>query len=200
MGPAAIALAECVHEKVIFGQMTLLVIADDESVARNVPPAPADILISCGDLPDETILEIANRCACREILGVKGNHDSSGPFRPPIHDMHLATFQFRGITFGGFCGSWKYKPKGNYLFEQPEVEASLTAFALVDVFIAHNSPRHIHDRDDEVHIGFTSFNAYISRAKPKLFLHGHQHENVETRVGETQVIGTYGHRFLVLPE
>ena len=180
--------------------MTLLVIADDEFVARNVPNAPSDLLISCGDLPDETILEIANRCACREILAVKGNHDSSGLFRPPTRDMHLATFQFRGITFGGFCGSWKYKPRGNYLFEQPEVEASLATLPAVDVFIAHNSPRHVHDRDDEVHIGFTSFNTYITRAKPKLFFHGHQHENTETLAGETRVIGTFGHRFLVWPD
>ena len=46
---------------------------------------------------------------------------------------------------------------------------SLATLPAVDVFIAHNSPRHVHDRDDEVHIGFTSFNTYITWAKPKLF-------------------------------
>src|SRR4051794_5327589 len=107
--------------------MTLLVIADDEYVAKKVPAMPADVLISCGDLADDTILEIANRCGCRQTLAVKGNHDSSGPFRPPIRDMHLTTFHFQGLTFGGFCGSWKYKPRGNYLFEQLEVETSLAA-------------------------------------------------------------------------
>jgi Icc-related predicted phosphoesterase len=180
--------------------MTLIIIADDELVSRRVPESRADILISCGDIPDDVILQIADRCRCREILAVKGNHDSSAPFPAPIRDIHLATFQFRAITFGGFCGSWKYKPKGNYLFEQSEVDQKLAAFPPVDVFIAHNSPRLVHDRDDEVHIGFVAFNNYIARAHPRLLLHGHQHEDVETMMDQTRVVGTYGHRFLALPD
>jgi Icc-related predicted phosphoesterase len=180
--------------------MTLLIIADDEYVGRHVPDGQADLLISCGDLPDQTIIEVAGRCRCREILAVKGNHDSSGAFTQPIRDIHLVTFQFRDVTFGGFCGSWKYKPKGNYLFEQSEVEKSLGTFPPVDVFVTHNSPRLIHDRDDEVHLGFVAFGNYIARANPKFLLHGHQHNNLETLVGRTRVIGTYGHRFLVLPD
>ena len=99
-----------------------MVIADDEFVLHHVRDAPADLLISCGDMPDKSFLELAGRCSCREILAVKGNHDSSAAFKTPIRDLHLTGFEFRGVTFGGFCGSWKYKPKGNYLFEQPEVE------------------------------------------------------------------------------
>lgn len=184
----------------IVPQMNLLVIADDEISAKQVPDCHADVLISLGDMPDEIILLIAQRCNCREILAIKGNHDSSAPFRAPIRDMHMAMHHFRGIAFGGFCGSWKYKPKGNYLFEQSEVELLMDKFPGVEVFLAHNSPRLVHDRDDEVHIGFTAFNTYIARAKPRLFLHGHQHQNVESMIGGTRVIGTYGHRSLVLPE
>ena len=50
------------------------------------------------------------------------------------------------------------------------------------------------------HMGFASFNTYIHRARPRLFLHGHQHQQVESFVGGTRVIGTYGYRFWVLPE
>lgn len=180
--------------------MNLLVIADDEFAARRVPDCQADVLLSLGDLPDEVILSAAQKCQCREILAVKGNHDSSGPFHDPIRDMHLVTHQVRGSSFGGFCGSWKYKPKGNYLFEQSEVESLMSNFPGVDVFLAHNSPRLVHDRDDEVHIGFTAFNAYITRTKPKLFLHGHQHQSAESTLGATRVIGVYGYRFLALPD
>ena len=180
--------------------MNLLIIADDESLPRGVPDNPADLLVSLGDLSDDTICEIARRCGCHVILAVKGNHDSSAPFRPPIRDAHLTTSTFRGLTFGGFCGSWKYKPRGNYLFEQSEVEQRLTHFPHVDVFLAHNSPRLVHDREDEVHTGFSAFNNYIARAAPELFLHGHQHENRETMVGATRVIGVFGHRFILLPD
>jgi len=180
--------------------MTLLVIADDESVLNKLPDAQADILISCGDLPDGIILRAAQRCRCRHILAVKGNHDSSASFEAPIVDLHLSSHPVRGLVFGGFCGAWKYKPKGNYLFEQQEVEAALSTFPRVDVLVAHNSPRMIHDRDDEVHVGFNAFNSYISRTHPRWLLHGHQHINAESTVGATRVIGTYGHRFVVIPE
>jgi Icc-related predicted phosphoesterase len=114
--------------------------------------------------------------------------------------MHLTTFEFGGLKFGGFCGSWKYKPKGHYLFEQEDVEKMMIGFPPVDVFLGHNSPRLVHDREDEVHTGFVAFNRYITDAQPKYFFHGHQHENVETNIGPTRVIGTYGHRFLVIPD
>ena len=180
--------------------MTILVIADDEALLNKLPDVNADVLISCGDLPDQTILLAAQRCRCRHILAVKGNHDSSAVFPEPIIDLHLRSHAVRGIHFGGFHGSWKYKPKGNYLFEQVEVESALTDFPRVDVFVTHNSPRLIHDREDEVHIGFGAFNGYLARTHPRFHLHGHQHVNAETTVGATRVIGTYGHRFLVIPE
>ena len=179
--------------------MTLLVIADDDAVLGTVPDTRAEVLICCGDLLDSVILGVAAKCRCREILALKGNHDSSAPFQQPIRDLHRATFRIGDITFGGFAGSWKYKPRGHYLFDQDEVEQAMTSFPPVDVFVAHNSPRLIHDREDDVHIGFTAFASYISRATPRLFLHGHQHISTETLVGGTRVIGTYGYRFLTLP-
>jgi len=180
--------------------MTLLIIADDESLGPRVPDCNADLLVSCGDLPDPVILEAAKRCHCREIVAVKGNHDSSAPFPDPIRDLHMKIFEFRGLRFGGFCGSWKYKPRGNYLFDDSEVEQLLAGFPPVDIFVTHNSPRHVHDREDDVHIGFAAFNQYIERAKPRLMLHGHQHQNIETTLGSTRVLGTFGHRLLVVPE
>lgn len=180
--------------------MTLLVIADDEAVLEKLPDAHCDVLVSCGDLPDKTILLAADRCRSRHTLAVKGNHDSSAPFEAPIFDLHLRNYTVRGVTFCGFCGAWKYKPKGNYLFEQSEVETMMAAFSPVTVFVAHNSPRLIHDRDDDVHTGFTAFNSYIARTHPRWFLHGHQHLNVESTVGATRVTGTFGYRFVIIPE
>src|SRR5436309_3503680 len=146
--------------------MNLLIIADDESLGKTIADCNADLLVSCGDLPDELILDAATRCHCREILAVKGNHDSSAPFPASIQNLHLRVFQFRSVTFGGFCGSWKYKPRGNYLFEDSEVERYLANFPPVNVFVTHNSPRLVHDRDDDVHTGFAAFHQYIQRAKP----------------------------------
>ena len=178
--------------------MTILVIADEELVGARLPQSNADILISCGDLPDDVILHAAQKCSCQQIVAVKGNHDSSAGFPSQIYDLHLRTLEFHGLIFGGFCGCWKYKPRGNYLFEQSEVEAALAPFPKVDLFVAHNSPRMVHDRDDEVHVGFTAFTNYITRAQPRFFLHGHQHIHQESSIGRTQIISTYGYRFMVI--
>ena len=62
----------------------------------------------------------------------------------------------------------------------------------VNVFLSHNSPRVIHDRDDGIHVGFDGLNAHMSRAKPKLLIHGHQHVERETIADGTRVLGVYG--------
>jgi Icc-related predicted phosphoesterase len=176
-----------------------MIIADDDSVAALVPDVRVDLLVACGDLADVSIARAASRCKPRSIFAVKGNHDSNAPFPSPIGDLHLQTRTFEGLTFGGFAGSWKYKPRGHHLFEQSEVEAALMDFPRADILVTHNSPRLVHERDDDVHIGFTALNSYIAKQQPRYLLHGHQHVNQETLVGSTRVIGTYGFRQLVIP-
>ncbi len=178
--------------------MILLVIADDDGVRDKVEPKKADLLISCGDIAESTILQVARRTDCSCICAVKGNHDSHLDFQPPIVDLHLALQEQNGLRLGGFNGSWKYKPRGNYLYEQSDACRLLADFPAVDVFVSHNSPRHVHDREDEVHLGFDAYVEYIQRAQPRLFLHGHQHINQETFVGKTRVVGVYGYLWMEL--
>lgn len=178
--------------------MTALVIADDDAAINQLPDNRADILISLGDLLEPSINHAAMRCVCSSIVAVKGNHDSALPFAPPVVDLHLKTFDFGGLRFGGFGGSWKYKPRGHHLFEQHEVESALRAFPKVDIFVAHNSPLGIHDKDDEVHTGFAAFLPYIQKHQPKLFFHGHQHVSKETQLGGTKIIGVFGFKFFTI--
>ena len=176
--------------------MKILVIADDDSAVNSLTRERADVLIACGDLADSSILKAAELSQCAHIFAVKGNHDSSTAFPSPITDLHFNVEHYNELKFGGFNGSWKYKPRGHFLYEQSEVERMLMSFPSVDIFVAHNSPRTVHDKDDEVHTGFEAFTHYIHRTKPKLFLHGHQHVNTETQIGETQVVGVYGSKRL----
>ncbi len=178
--------------------MTTLVIADDDSVINQLPETSVELLISLGDLNDLSIQRAATRCSCRSVCAVKGNHDSGSPFPSPIVDLHLNTFNFGGLCFGGFGGSWKYKPRGHHLFEQHEVESALSVFPKVDVFVAHNSPLGIHDKEDDVHTGFAAFLPYIQKHQPKFFLHGHQHASKETSLGGTKIIGFFGFKYFVI--
>jgi Icc-related predicted phosphoesterase len=176
--------------------MNLLVLADDDAARHNIGAKPVDVLIACGDLWDQTILDAAKAVKATQVLAVKGNHDANAPFPSPIVDLHLTTVTIDGITFGGFNGSWRYKPRGHFLYEQAEVGHLLRDFPAAEIFIAHNSPRGVHDREDNVHFGFEAFNKYISNAKPKLFIHGHQHVNRQTQVAHTSVLGVYGSKRL----
>lgn len=181
------------------GNIGLLLIADSDDMPKSHDIPEADILISCGDIADQTILRIASISRCSRIFAVKGNHDSASQFTPPILDLHLTARNYGGISFGGFQGSWKYKPRGKYLYEQEEAEKFLTSFPRVDVFVAHNSPRGVHDKEDEIHTGFDAFTGYIRRARPKFFLHGHQHSEDETVIDGIRVIAVYGWKLLELP-
>ena len=180
--------------------MKLAIICDDEFEARRIPVQDVDVLVSLGDLPNSVILEVADRCCPKEILAVRGNHDAAVPFPEGVRDMHLAVHEIGGVRFGGFCGSLRYK-QGAFMFEQSEVEKLMATFPPVDCFLAHSPPRSIHDREaGGTHIGFVGFTNFITNSNPKFFLHGHQHHNVETQIGGTQVIGTFGHRFLNIPD
>lgn len=178
--------------------MRTLVVADEEKIDFD-RELRADLLISCGDLSDAFIMRVAEMTLCRHIFAVKGNHDSSAPFHSPIKDLHLAVHEFKGLRFGGFNGGWRYKLRGHFLYEQDEVEKALASFPPVDIFVAHNSPHLIHQWDDNVHVGFKAFNTYIERARPQVFIHGHQHVNAETLSAATRVIGVYGQRWIRMP-
>ena len=176
--------------------MEILVLADFERFSWDGEVQDADLLLSCGDVPEQVILKAAEDTGCQNVFAVKGNHDRSADFSDPITDVHMSVEDFGGVKIGGFNGCMRYKPRGHFLYEELEVEQLMRALPAVDIFLAHNSPRGIHDREDGVHEGFAAFNNYIEQHEPSLFIHGHQHISTETQVGDTRVIAVYGHQFL----
>jgi uncharacterized protein len=176
--------------------MRVIAIADDDSLVCELPFGPVDLLLCLGDLCDSTIEKAYARYLPRKVLAVRGNHDSSSIFPAYVTPMHYTIEKYEGLSFGGFDGSWRYKPRGNYLFDQDEVSVMMRHFPYVDVFIAHNSPKGIHERDDHTHQGFDGFLSYIDSAKPRYFIHGHQHFNTTSKIGETQVISVFGEKEL----
>jgi len=176
--------------------MRLLILADIDVLHWTHGSGRADVVLACGDIADQVILEAAKAHACQTIFAVKGNHDTNIPFMTPIVDLHLHACHFGGFSFGGLNGAWKYKPRGNFLYDQPEVEEFLASFPPVDIFISHNSPRGVHEREDGIHSGFDGLNLYIVRARPRVVFHGHQHTEQETRVHNTRVIGIHGHKII----
>lgn len=176
--------------------MKLLLISDIDDPHWKYGSGTANVLISCGDVHDGVIIEAAESYGCSRIFAVKGNHDTGKPFTEGIMDLHLRIYKYREFRLGGFNGCWKYKAAGHYLYEQEEVEDLLQSFPQVDIFVSHNSPRGIHDKDDEVHYGFRALNHYIVRSDPDILFHGHQHCNRESRLNGTRIIGVYGYKVI----
>ena len=179
-------------------RVQVLVLADVEDIHWMGGGGKADLLISCGDVRDGVILEAATAFGCSRILAVKGNHDSDTPFPAPIENLHLRQVEAGGLTFGGFEGSWKYKPRGSFLYEQETASELLRTFPRVDILVSHNSPRRTHDREDGIHQGFLALCDYLHEKRPRILLHGHQHVRQESRVEDTQVIGVYEQRVMSL--
>jgi Icc-related predicted phosphoesterase len=169
-----------------------IIISDDITQVGNLDSQQIDVLISLGDLMDYNLIRASEVYQPAWILAVRGNHDDPRPFQDPIQDLHMQVTEIKGVLFGGFSGSWKYKDQGAYLFNQEEVNRMLANFPTVDVFIAHNSPWGVHERDKDVHQGFEAFREYIDRVQPRYFFHGHQHVNQVTMIGNTEVVGVYG--------
>ena len=175
-----------------------VIISDDIVQVGKLDTEQVDLLISLGDLPDYSLIQASQVYKPIQFFAVRGNHDDLKPFPKPIVDLHLQVTEFRGVTFAGFSGSWKYKERGDHLYTQEQASRLLNRFPPVDVFLAHNSPWGIHERDQGVHQGFQVFQEYIERVQPKYFFHGHQHVNETIFIGETLVTGIYGERFIQL--
>lgn len=173
-------------------KMRLVTIVDDDSLVAKGESLEGDALVALGDLWDDAIERAFKHHNCKKVVAVRGNHDSNEDFADFIIPLHFTVVEIGGLLFGGFNGSWKYKPKGYHMFEQFEVSRLLIYFPRVDVFVAHNSSAGVHERDKDVHQGFHGFSDYIERSKPKYFLHGHQHSNERSQIGDTTVIGVFG--------
>lgn len=180
--------------------MRVLIIADDDSIFNKNKPETAELLIACGDLTNETLLKVARASGCKSAFAVRGNHDSLAPFPAGYVDLHLRVAEYGRLRFAGFHGSWRYKPKGYHLWEQDEVSALMRQLPAVDIFVAHNSPRGIHERDTDVHQGFDGFREYIVAKRPRFFIHGHQHANDISKLEDTTIVGVYGTRVLDINE
>jgi len=181
-----------------------------------------DMIISCGDLPYyylEYMVSMLNVPA----YYVRGNHaskieDTTGGERTSpwgATDLHRCCKRDQsGLLLAGIEGSIRYND-GPHQYTQSEMWTM--AFNLVpgllvnrmrfgrylDILVTHSPPWKIHDATDRPHVGIKAFRWLIDVFKPLYHLHGHIHiyrqdTIIETIVGETHVLNTFGYRVLDL--
>lgn len=185
--------------------MRVLAIADrgpainlDETVRTN----QIDLVITLGDLTREDILGLEQITHIPKI-GVYGNHDS-GTYMSElgIMDMHLKTWDYQGLRFGGFQGCVRYKENPEAVMcTQEEATALFKNFPPVDILICHCPPRGINDEEEIAHQGFDATRSYIEQYAPKVLFHGHTYptaESVITQHGSTRIEYVFGYKIIEL--
>ncbi len=186
--------------------MKALIIADKNpsvSIKQTLSEHSIDLICTLGDLDYYGLKELEDVSDIPK-LGVYGNH-CSGQYMDQlgIKNMHLQTFEFGGLRFGGFEGSLKYK-ESSYakMYTQEEAAELMKDFPSVDVFLAHSPPFDVNDEpESSSHAGFHALRDYVLKSKPKYYLHGHTYPTAETLVeslGETRIIYVSGDAVITL--
>lgn len=166
--------------------MKALVIADRRpatSITRILQQQPIELIITLGDLTRDDLLPLEHITDIPKI-GVYGNHDS-GTYMPElgIWNLHMATWQWGGLSFGGFEGCVRYKPsKTAIMYTQAEATELLRSFPPVDIMITHCPPRGINDEAELAHQGFDALRQYLTQHSPQLLLHGHTYPTADSQV------------------
>jgi predicted phosphodiesterase len=186
--------------------MKILAIADRpprERISDILAKHPVDLICTLGDLDQFSLGELRNITRIPKI-GVYGNHCSGRYFEPlGIRDMHLSTFEYQGVTFGGFEGCVRYKDNPDAkMFTQEEAEALLRDFPRVDIMLVHCPPYGINDELDETdHQGFRALRTYLEEKQPSYLFHGHTYpteDRLVRRFGKTTIEYVYADRIMDL--
>ena len=74
----------------------------------------------------------------------------------------------------------------------------------LDIFLTHSPPRHLQDREDPCHRGFTCYRWFLKKFKPKYMVHGHIHlydlqDQRTIHYDETEIINVFSHYILDIP-
>jgi Icc-related predicted phosphoesterase len=202
--------------------MRILTISDEVTDALyhtnlNELTGPLDLLLACGDLPYRYMEFIVTQARVRHAYFVHGNHDQpqrlsnnrllKEPGGWTNIDRRSVYIRRHDLLVAGLEGSMRYKPDGSYQYS--ELEMALRARRLelkllfnrvrygryLDIFISHAPAQGIHDTPTVAHRGFRVFRRLLTRYKPRLFLHGHNHRYGpgpwHTKHQATQVINVH---------
>ncbi len=181
-------------------KLRLVTIADripNQDVLEFIQLHQPDVICLLGDL-DIFIVRPLRQVTDIPIVGVYGNHCHRGYLDDiGATDLHLKTIDIKGVKFGGFEGSVRYKNNPDApMLTQEEANELVEALPPVEVLISHCPPYGVHDEPNETdksHEGFRALRHYDEIFKPKYHLHGHTYpcsDKCSTMLGQTEVIFT----------
>lgn len=165
-----------------------------------------ELILACGDLPPEYLSFLRDRVNA-PLYYVQGNHDIRYLEAPPVgcRDVHRQLVRVGGYRLLGLSGSRWYNGGVNQYHESDmrriirNLWLQLRLAGGVDIIISHAPPRHVGDRNDPCHKGFTCYRRLINKYRPCWFIHGHIHARFSgqkeriTLFNTTNVLNTCGY-------
>lgn len=176
-----------------------------------------ELAIDCGDLPYYYVEYLISTLNI-DLFFVRGNHSKETEFttggmrQGPLGgiDLHRRVINHHGLLLAGVEGSLRYRD-GPFQYTQSEMWIHvfhiiphllfnrLIYGRYLDILVTHAPPWGIHDQSDLPHQGIKAFRWFIQVFKPAYHFHGHIHvyrpdTPLETQVGQTRVINTFGYR------
>jgi Icc-related predicted phosphoesterase len=190
--------------------MRILAVADNQHKALydNFDHARwrgVDLVISCGDLKPDYLSFLVTMIN-KPLLYVPGNHDESYGKTPPegCDSVDGKVKAVKGLKVTGLGGSIWYNGKDLQYTEKQMARRVMKVIRLarraggIDIFVSHAPPKGIHDLQDKCHTGFEAFRVLMDELRPKVVIHGHNHEvygkkERESEVGGIRVINACGY-------
>jgi len=185
-----------------------------------------DLVLGCGDLPFYYMEFIVSMLG-GPLFYVIGNHAyavkkrylprEQWEYPGGCENVDGRVVRYRKLLIAGLEGSMRYNSDPDFQYTEREMAWKMWQLApallvnkilygrYLDILVTHAPPAGIHDRSDRCHQGFQAFRTFIDRFRPRYLIHGHIHvyspsDPVETVVGPTTVINTYGYRTIDIDE
>ena len=164
-----------------------------------------DLIVSCGDLSRRYLEFLVTMARC-PLIYVRGNHDDTFDEEPPegcicIEDK---VFTYKGVTFLGLGGSYRYKRQGSNMYTERAMAArirrrrrQIAKAGGLDVLVTHAPALGHGDLDSLPHRGFACFNDLMETYEPAYLIHGHVHRNygafITARIacGKTTIVNAW---------
>lgn len=134
-----------------------------------------DLCILLGDIHPADMEQITELIPKEKILALRGNHDDFDLYENfGIREMSGKTVTYKGVTFAGIEGSFRYKNRNFPSFTQYESLKNFEKLKKADVLISHDGMFE-HSKNDMAHVGLAGITRYIYTHAPVWHIHGHSH-------------------------
>ncbi|MBB1157505.1 metallophosphoesterase family protein [Amycolatopsis dendrobii] len=206
--------------------------ADERLWTSAVGSLRVDLVVAAGDLPFAYLEFLAGMLDVPCVF-VPGNHDPDlsgytrygglsmkdgfptewpGPAGGINADGRIV--DVAGLRIAGLGGSIRYRDGPNQWTQRQQARRARRLERRfrwrkwrdgngIDILLTHSPPRHLGDREDPPHQGFTCLHRTIDTLRPQWLLHGHIHphgEPVPDRMaGHTRIRNVVGYQVMEFP-